>query len=376
MKDGNALVGRGAGRSSGAGLRASCGIRFIPDGSGGVEESRPLLNAARRALAREIPERLARLEAAPDAAFALSAAGVVSWEGAPVGRLTAGEAVTRPRVDPLQSDLLDSAQRERLRRRLALWAEHFIARRLKPLTAAAAAPVTGATRGVLFQLIEALGLLPRRELSAQLPLADTKALGVIGACVGRETVWFPALASSGSAGGAALVHPCRPGADAFFAAAPAAQPAARSRLAGGVLSRRAIAWRARSPWADALEQLSRPPGGWRARVLPAGRGAAPARAMRAAALPAVIAALGYFGRGEGELRFYAPDRKAGAKRQAPARSPAAAGFPFAALRDLKFTMRSVERASGSTNGSGMRGSARAALAIKLAAWASSGSPAR
>jgi hypothetical protein len=70
----------------------------------------------------------------------LSAAGVVSWEGAPVGPAHAGEAVTRPRVDPLQSDLLDSAQRERLRRRLALWAEHYIARRLKPLTAAGGAP--------------------------------------------------------------------------------------------------------------------------------------------------------------------------------------------------------------------------------------------
>jgi hypothetical protein len=56
-------------------------------------------------------------------------------------------------------------------------------------------------------------------------------------------------------------------------------------------------------------------------------------------LPAVIAALGYrSAEEEGELRFYAPDRKAGAKRRRR-RAPAAtaADLAFAALRDLKFT---------------------------------------
>ena len=66
MKDGNALVGSvtraGEVIVEGHGVGQLAGFRFIPDGSGGVEESRPLLNAARRALAREIPERLARLE--------------------------------------------------------------------------------------------------------------------------------------------------------------------------------------------------------------------------------------------------------------------------------------------------------------------------
>ncbi|HEY8017294.1 MAG TPA: disulfide oxidoreductase, partial [Dongiaceae bacterium] len=350
MKDGNALVGSvtraGEVIVEGHGVGQLAGFRFIPDGSGGVEESRPLLNAARRALAREIPERLARLEAAPDAAFALSAAGVVSWEGAPVGRLTAGEAVTRPRVDPLQSDLLDSAQRERLRRRLALWAEHFIARRLKPLTAAAAAPVTGATRGVLFQLIEALGLLPRRELSAQLPLADTKALGALGLRLGRESVWFPALASSGSLAGLLwCIHagraptplpPRRPPSLLRDPALPAEfYHAVGYRLAGSLAIR-----------ADALERLSQS-----ARRLASQGPFLPVEALRqlvqceAAALPAVIAALGYrSAEEEGELRFHAPDRKAGGAkgakrrgRRGPRPQQQQPDSPFAALRDLKFT---------------------------------------
>jgi ATP-dependent RNA helicase SUPV3L1/SUV3 len=327
----------------GHGVGQLAGFRFIPDGSGGVEESRPLLNAARRALAREIPERLARLEGAADAAFALSPAGVISWEGAPVGRLIPGETMIRPRVDPLPSDLLDGAQRERLRRRLALWVEHHIARRLRPLLAAAAAPVTGATRGLLFQLIEALGLLPRRELAAQLPLADAKALAALGVRLGRESIWFPQLAAAGTLAGLlwcvksgrapAPLPPRRPPSLVRDPALPAEfYHAVGYRLVGPLSIR-----------ADALERLSQA-----ARRLATQGPFLPVEALRqiihceAAALPAVIAALGYRSVEEdGELRFHAPERhaagRAGRYRRRRRPRPPQPDSPFAALRDLKFT---------------------------------------
>jgi ATP-dependent RNA helicase SUPV3L1/SUV3 len=348
MKDGGALAGSvtkaGEVIVEGHGVGQLAGFRFIPDGSGGIEESRPLLNAARRALAREIPDRLARLEGAPDPAFALSSAGVLSWEGAPVGRLIPGETITRPRVDPLQSDLLDGAQRERLRRRLALWVEHHIARRLKPLAAAEASPATGATRGVLFQLIEALGLLPRRELAGQLSLADAKALGALGVRLGRESVWFPALAPAASLAGLlwciksgrapAPLPPRRPPSLVRDPALPAEfYHAVGYRLAGPLAIR-----------ADALERLS-----LAARRLAEQGPFLPVEALRqtiqceAAALPAVIAALGYRSEEQaGELRFHTPDRKVLPKRgkrkgrQRGPRPPRPES-PFAALRDLKFT---------------------------------------
>ena len=332
MKDGNALVGSvtraGEVIVEGHGVGQLAGFRFIPDGSGGVEESRPLLNAARRALAREIPERLARLEAAPDAAFALSAAGVVSWEGAPVGRLTAGEAVTRPRVDPLQSDLLDSAQRERLRRRLALWAEHYIARRLKPLTAAAAAPVTGATRGRAVPAHRGPGAAAAAGAERPAAAGRYQGPGRAGAAPRPRNRLVPGPGLFGKPGGAALVHPCRPGADAL-AAAPAAQPAARSRLAGGVLSRRGLSsgGLARHPGRCPGAALPGRPAAGEPGSLPAGRGAAPARAMRGgrfacrhrgARLP--------LGRGRGRAALPRPGQEGGrqgCQAPAPARSPAA-----------------------------------------------------
>ena len=70
MKDGGALEGAvtraGEVIVEGHTVGQLAGFRFIPDGSGGMEDQRPLLTAARRALTREIPARLARLEAAGD----------------------------------------------------------------------------------------------------------------------------------------------------------------------------------------------------------------------------------------------------------------------------------------------------------------------
>ncbi len=347
MKDGGMLEGAvtraGEVIVEGQPVGQLAGFRFIPDGSGGVEDQRPLLTAARRALTREIPARLVRLESAGDEAFALSAAGVLSWEGAPVARVIAGESVTAPRVDPLPSDLLEGAERERLRRRLALWLERHIARRLKPLTEAAAdASVTGATRGVLFQLIEGLGLLPRRELAAQLPLADLKTLRRLGVRLGRETAWFPALASS--AGLAALLWCIKAG------RAPAPLPPRRPaslmrdpalpgefyhavgyRLAGSLAVR-----------ADALERLSD-----LAHRLSDQGPFLPVEALRQtvqcdmAALPAVIASLGFRSVEEaGELRFHAPQKKkqrrVKGRRRGKQPAQPAGDSPFAALGDLKF----------------------------------------
>jgi ATP-dependent RNA helicase SUPV3L1/SUV3 len=347
MKDGGALEGAvtraGEVLVEGQSVGQLAGFRFIPDGSGGVEEQRPLLTAARRALTREIPARLARLEAAGEEAFALSAAGVLSWEGAPVARAIAGETITSPRVDPLPSDLLDGAERERLRRRLALWLDGHIAHRLRPLVAAAAdAGVAGATRGVLFQLIEALGLLPRRELAAQLPLADLKTLRRLGVRLGRESLWFPALASA--AGLAALLWcvkagrapaplpPRRPASLVRDPALPAEfYHAVGYRLAGSLVVR-----------ADALERLSD-----LAHRLADQGPFLPVEALRQciqcdmAALPAVIAALGYRSVEEaGELRFHAPARRKASrptKRRRAKRKPRhLPDSPFAALRDIKF----------------------------------------
>ncbi len=171
------------------------GFRFLPD-SGGGEDMRAVLTAARRALASEIPARVKALEADEDKAFALDESGNLSWHGTAIARLAAGSTHLAPRIVPLASEFLDGAQRERIRKRLAAWLEGHLRARLRPLTRLADAELAGAAKGLAYQLTEALGSLPRAVLAKQLGAlskADRKALSALGVRLGRASVYLPAL---------------------------------------------------------------------------------------------------------------------------------------------------------------------------------------
>ena len=171
------------------------GFRFLLDSAVQGEEAKPLLTAARRALSGEIPARLLRLETDPDEAFDLKADQIL-WQGYAIARLAPGDRPLKPRIEPLASDFLDGRARERLRLRLALWLDRYLRRELRSLFEAETVSLVGPARGLLFQLIEALGTLPRRRAQAQiaeLTRADRKALAGLGLRIGRVSVYFPAL---------------------------------------------------------------------------------------------------------------------------------------------------------------------------------------
>ncbi|WP_207480170.1 helicase-related protein [Arenibaculum pallidiluteum] len=176
------------------------GLRFVPDPDAVGEDARALLTAARRVLRGEIARRIAEIEAEGDDAFALLPDAVLVWKGMPVARLAPGPSILAPLVVPLHDDLLDSAQRDRLRDRLARWIEAETGRRLQPLLAlrdadAHGVALTGAARGLAFQLVEALGCLPRADLSVQidgLEKADRRALAALGVILGTGHVFMPA----------------------------------------------------------------------------------------------------------------------------------------------------------------------------------------
>jgi ATP-dependent RNA helicase SUPV3L1/SUV3 len=173
------------------------GFTFQPSGDTVGEAQRTVLRAARRALAAEMPRRVARLEAAPDHEFQLDPHHRILWqpegeEPSPVGRLRPGAAPTRPLVEPLASDLLDGPARDRVRARLVAWIGARIATDLAPLAqlrlAAGNAPEL---RALAHRLVEALGVSPAQDLPAD--PATRRALRRFGVLVGRHAVYLPAL---------------------------------------------------------------------------------------------------------------------------------------------------------------------------------------
>ncbi|BAI73302.1 helicase C-terminal domain protein [Azospirillum sp. B510] len=174
------------------------GFRFIPDAPDRSDEAKSLLTAARRALRDELAKRLRAFEAEPDEVFALGADGVLSAGSLPVARLAAGPSVLTPLVVPFDEGMLDQAQRERVRARLERWLKDHIAARLKPLFALSAADgLSGAGRGLVFQLVEGLGVLPRApvaDMVERLEREDRKALTGLGVRLGVSHLYLSALA--------------------------------------------------------------------------------------------------------------------------------------------------------------------------------------
>ena len=172
------------------------GFRFQADPTEGLNASRALASAAQRALRPEIASRVATVAAEPDDAFALDEQGVILWREAPVARLVAGPEALRPALELLPTDLIEAAARAALSKRLNAWLGGFLTSALRPLFAARQAALSGPARGLVFQLGEALGSLPRGGAAAQvaaLDEAERKTLARLGIRLGVESVFMPDL---------------------------------------------------------------------------------------------------------------------------------------------------------------------------------------
>jgi ATP-dependent RNA helicase SUPV3L1/SUV3 len=170
-------------------------LRFVPDSVDGVE-MRTLIAAASRVLRSEIAARTRLLAADADEAFAIGEDGELRWRGAVVGRTVAGEKLVAPRAEPLAADFLEGEAREKVRRRLQEFLRNDIERRLAPLFAAQVLPLGGVGRGLVYQLLDALGCLPVTNVADQIAAlepAERKALSRLGVRFGTESIYFEPL---------------------------------------------------------------------------------------------------------------------------------------------------------------------------------------
>lgn len=169
------------------------GFGFWPDPRAVGEEKKLVLRAARRALREEIPRRVACAEAAPDEAFALTDEHRITWDGAEIARLRPGASPLCPQVEMLDSEFLDGAQRERLRRRLQAYVEALVRADLAPLFVAMDhAEAMREARGPLHLLGEGLGVAAGTDGEALTP-AQRGQLKLIGVRAGRFALFLPAL---------------------------------------------------------------------------------------------------------------------------------------------------------------------------------------
>ncbi|MBI2261296.1 MAG: phosphonate-binding protein [Caulobacterales bacterium] len=217
------------------------GVDFQIDRGASALENKALRHAARQAVTPEIARRLGRLAADTDEAFAVTPDGAVLWRGAQAGQVAGGDWFA-PRVR-LLGELGPVAARERAQRRLEAWLASEAGRALRALrrlkTAVESGALKGLPRGIAFRLVEAGGVIDRRDVERDLTAlsqVERRTLKSFGVRLGAYSVWLPALLKGRGPGVAqAFVagEPFRPAVSALTAL-PETPPSARLLSAFGL----------------------------------------------------------------------------------------------------------------------------------------------
>lgn len=180
------------------------GFRFTADRTAEGEDAKAIRAAAQKALAQEFDKRADRFANCANGDLALSSEGVVRWLGAPVATLTASDDILKPRAVILADEQLTGPSRDKVAARVDRFVAYQIETHLKPLfDLKAAADLSGMARGIAFQLVEALGILNRRDVAEDVRGLDQDAraaLRKLGVRFGAFHIFVPALLKPAPAG--------------------------------------------------------------------------------------------------------------------------------------------------------------------------------
>src|SRR5262249_35569946 len=173
------------------------GFTFAPDAAEAGSDAKALQAAAQQVVAREIDARAEKLGAAAAKQFVLTSDGTIRWTGDAVAKLGAADDALHPRLRILADERLTGASREKVQARVDLWLKTHIEKLLGPMfELSKAEDVTGIARGISFQLVEALGVLERNKIAAEMKDLDQPSRAVLrkyGVRFGAYHIYFPGL---------------------------------------------------------------------------------------------------------------------------------------------------------------------------------------
>ena len=204
------------------------GFTFTPDISDS-EEKAMILAAARKGLPEEIERRVKAVLASADEAFKLQPNGAIHWREAPLAKLLKSDNPYAPRIVMVDAELVTTDQMARMQERLEAFMRDHVAVILGALLqlqnppavmppkkddakkeetasdeapaegavqeAAQEAPValSGAAKGIAYQLYEAFGTMPTATVAGQLKelsQTDRPQLARLGIRMGVEAIYM------------------------------------------------------------------------------------------------------------------------------------------------------------------------------------------
>ena len=221
------------------------GLRFQPDKEAEGIHGKTIRAASTGPVAAELTQRVEKLYAGNDGDIDFTEQGGIVWDNTVIGRLTAGPNTLSPVAKVFADELLEQTSIERAERRLQQWIDRRIKTLFEPLIDLRDdSNIEGIAKGVSFQLVESLGVLPRGPIAQDVKSIEQEARSLMrkhGLRFGQYTLFMPALLKPaptrlrivlwGIAGGMDDI-PAPPPAGVVTMAAPEGLPDAYYQMAG------------------------------------------------------------------------------------------------------------------------------------------------
>ncbi|MEM9582551.1 MAG: helicase-related protein [Pseudomonadota bacterium] len=173
------------------------GFRFRQDASATPDEAKTLKQAAVAALAPHFNLRADKFYNAPDTEMDFTEQGGLMWGDMAVGKLVKGAEALKPTVEPFVDAEVGADVAEKVTRRLQHFIDRKIAAAFEPMIAMSNdETLTGLAKGFAFQMAEALGVIPRDKVAADVKELDQDARGALrkhGIRFGQFTIFMPLL---------------------------------------------------------------------------------------------------------------------------------------------------------------------------------------
>ncbi|MEX0310512.1 MAG: helicase-related protein, partial [Tateyamaria sp.] len=173
------------------------GFRFSQDKGAGAAEAKTIKTAALQALAPHFHLRADRFYNAPDTELDFTEQGGLMWGSSAVGKLVAGQDPLKPQVEVFVDDVAGPEVAQKVQRRLQHFIDRKVAALFEPLIAMQKDEgLTGLAKGFAFQMVEAMGVLPRATVADDVKALDQDARGLLrkhGIRFGQFTIFMPLL---------------------------------------------------------------------------------------------------------------------------------------------------------------------------------------
>ncbi len=173
------------------------GLRFQPDKEAEGVHATTLRAASTTPVIAELTQRVEKLYAGNDGDISFTEQGGIVWDNTVIGRLTKGADALSPIAKVYADELLEATSVERAEKRLQQWIDRRIKALFEPLLDLRDdEKIDGIARGVVFQLVEAMGVLPRGPIAQDVKAIEQETRALMrkhGLRFGQYTLFLPAL---------------------------------------------------------------------------------------------------------------------------------------------------------------------------------------